>query len=199
MTLPDGHPANQYRHIIEPICETLGLPPLLLIALGDRESGWGFAKGYRPTGGPDGVGDDVPRPRKRMPQAQGLRVYFSVREKRLYPPEWPNGAVGFGLGLMQIDAEFHWVWATELLPGGQMQWMEPGANIARGAQMLRGLVDSFHGNPRAAIAAYNAGAGNVLAALRAGKDPDAPTTRGNYAQKVIERYVELGGQELSLV
>jgi hypothetical protein len=177
------------------------LDPLLLVALGDRESGWGFAPPYTPKGGPDGVGDRAPRRRYSPPKVAALVPLYTPNAGRdssgraygtLRPPTWSNGATGFGLGLMQIDAEWNWDWATAGVDG-KPQWMDAAANIDKGAAILRGCLDAMGGNVRAALAAYNAGVTSVKRALAAGLDVDSVTTGRDYSSAVAGRFLELGG------
>jgi hypothetical protein len=74
-------------------------------------------------------------------------------------------------------------------------WRDPNANIDYGASVLATAVEflrdrsSLTGNRllRAAVAAYNSGAGNVLRALAAGLDVDYYTAGRNYSSDVLDR------------
>ncbi|MHB8140020.1 MAG: transglycosylase SLT domain-containing protein [Vulcanimicrobiaceae bacterium] len=61
-----------------------------------------------------------------------------------------DGDNGHGRGLFQIDDRFHAFAASGAA-------MDPAANAEYAARMLRGLLDRYHGNIRAALQAYNAG------------------------------------------
>lgn len=61
------------------------------------------------------------------------------------------------------------------------------AYVAKGAEILRSEIDSFNGNVRHGLAAYNTGRKNVQSALNKGIDPDVYTTKGNYSADVMNR------------
>ena len=71
----------------------------------------------------------------------------------------------------------------------------PAENIAGGARYLQKMMDRFGGDRELALAAYNAGPGNVNRA--GGKVPDFPETR-TYIDRVEARYQKLsGGTEMA--
>ncbi len=98
------------------------------------------------------------------------------------------GDGGHGRGLMQIDDRTWGSWLRTHKGG-----LDPRSNIMKGASILRQNLNYFKGKiaaskvRRAAIAAYNAGPGNVLSALRRGRSADSVTTGGNYSRDVIAR------------
>lgn len=65
----------------------------------------------------------------------------------------------------------------------------PEQNIMAGAEHLRNMMDRFDGDPTLALAAYNAGSGNVY---KYGGVPPFPETQ-NYVRKVME----YAGQDLT--
>lgn len=160
--------AAKFRQFIDDAGTTSAISSALIAGIGSRESGWGLL--LRPTG-PGGTGDFAAR---RFPTA--------FRASAL-PPDG-----GFGRGLMQIDFD-----AFEFARTGN--WKDPQANIDFGCKVLKGNVDllarktSLQGSAlfRAAIAAYNSGAGNVLQAIRDGRDIDFYTTGRNYSADVLNR------------
>ena len=89
------------------------------------------------------------------------------------------GDGGHGHGVFQYDDRSH------AIPAGFDGDVRLQAETA--AAMLRGLIDAFQGNVRAALDAYNAGAGAVRAALRVGRDPDSVTTGRDYGSDVLAR------------
>jgi hypothetical protein len=99
----------------------------------------------------------------------------------------PPDGLGFGRGLMQIDFDFQ-----EFARTGD--WRDPNANIHEGCSILSQAVQFFSKQPnlkvtplQAGIAAYNAGVGGVLKALKRGLDVDAGTTGKNYSADVLNR------------
>ena len=130
-----------------------------------------------------------------------LIVAFMERESRsgeALTPRGPGGKgdAGHGHGLMQIDDRSFGPWIAA------NPWWDPRVNITKGARVLRDKVRFFLLSPRdpadprpldafrarrAGIAAYNAGEGNVIAALRRGESPDAPTHSGSYSEDVLRR------------
>jgi peptidoglycan hydrolase-like protein with peptidoglycan-binding domain len=92
------------------------------------------------------------------------------------------GDYGHGRGLMQIDDRSWGSWLSSHHGG-----MDPASNIMKGAEILRGNIDYFHGNVRYGVAAYNCGAGNVSSALAHGHSCDYYTANGNYSADVLHR------------
>lgn len=100
-----------------------------------------------------------------------------------------------GYGLCQIDDRSF----PEFCAGPD--WKDAGKNIAMAAWVLArkraflaartlGLKLTDEDLERAAIAAFNAGEGRVLKAIRENRDPDSCTSHGNYAASVL-RYANL--------
>ncbi len=85
------------------------------------------------------------------------------------------------VGLMQlVPRTGRWLGVRDLT--------NPAQNISAGAKYLRYLTDRFHGDTRKAIAAYNAGEGNVR---RFGGIPPFRETR-DYVSRVNDYQSELG-------
>ena len=82
-------------------------------------------------------------------------------------------------GLMQLEP------ATAASVGVTDSY-DPAQNVAGGTRYLRGLLDRFHGDPRLAVAAYNAGPGAVE--KYNGVPPYAETQ--NYVQNVLASYAK---------
>ena len=164
---------NLYWPSVLEAAGTANVAPSIICGIGSRESAWGLSSLMRPQG-PAGTGDWT----KRKPKPP------------LRPGPLPPDGMGFGRGLMQIDWD---TWDFARLGN----WQDPRENILFGAEVLRQNLRFFARagglSPivvlRAAIAAYNAGPGRVLEAIRReGPDKvDAPTTRGNYAADVLAR------------
>jgi hypothetical protein len=160
--------AGKYQTSIESAGRASNLEPAIIAGVGSRESGWGLL--LKPAG-PGGTGDAAPR---KFPTA--------FRTGAL-PPDG-----GFGRGLMQIDFD-----AFEFARTGN--WADPLANISFGCKVLTDNIallqrkTDLTGRPllQAAIAAYNCGAGNVLQAIRDGRDIDFYTAHRNYSADVFDR------------
>ncbi|MFP4974380.1 lytic transglycosylase domain-containing protein [Paenibacillus sp. CN-4] len=120
-----------------------------------------------------------------------------IRVETNYTPgrESKKGAVG----LMQLMPETaKWALEKAKLPDVPIERLkeEPSANIEVGTWYLQSLFRQFDGNRTAAIAAYNAGPGNVKKWLKEGdwdgsaetiKDIPIGETR-HYVQRVIHYY-----------
>jgi soluble lytic murein transglycosylase-like protein len=134
--------------------------------------------------------------RRAFFQAQvpfGSIIYNEARKNNL-PPELvaavvhtesqfvPTARSGAGaVGLMQlVPRTGRWLGARNLV--------DPTQNIVAGAKYLRYLMDRFDGNTQNAIAAYNAGEGNVR---RFGGVPPFRETR-NYVRRVQDFQRDLG-------
>ncbi len=70
----------------------------------------------------------------------------------------------------------------------------PSQNLAGGAKYLSQMLKRYDGDLKLALAAYNAGPGNVDKAGR--KVPDFPETQ-NYVEKVMDRFKNLGGTKMA--
>ena len=182
-TIPDDAPgmlsqlaaAAAYRDAVEASALKYDVPVCVIGGIGSRECAWGLQ--LRPAG-PAGTGDFTPR-------------RFPTRYRT--GPLPPDGG-GFGRGLMQIDYDSHPFARTGA-------WREPAANIAQGVAILSSNRDLLRRKTvltddallRASIAAYNSGAGNVLHALRDGRDVDFYTSGRNYSADVLNRAGWFGG------
>jgi hypothetical protein len=110
----------------------------------------------------------------------------------LLSPFGPGGTGdgGFGRGLMQIDSQFHPEFTSS------NRWKDPAENIRYALDnVLSDYYDYLSRNTnlrgfellRGAVAAYNAGPGNVVAAINQGLDVDYYTTGKNYSRDVMQR------------
>ncbi|MGB3512538.1 MAG: SH3 domain-containing protein [Microcoleaceae cyanobacterium] len=107
-------------------------------------------------------------------------------------PPGPSGTGdgGHGRGLMQIDDRFH----SEFINSGL--WKDPFENIEYGAKVLFESRNYIKNNTnlvensdllRAAIAGYNTGPADVVAAINDGLDVDISTTGDDYSWDVLNR------------
>ncbi len=159
----------KYKNLIDQAATKYDFQPALIAGMGSRESHWGLA--LQPLG-PAGTGD---RAGRRSP------TRFRTGP---FPPD--NG--GFGRGLMQIDFDAHDFARTG-------NWQDPEKNIFYGAGVLsdaRSLIQrktNFNGTTllRAALAAYNCGAGNALNAIRDSRDIDFYTAGRDYSKDTVNR------------
>jgi len=160
--------AAEYRALAQAAARRHEVPLCIVAGVASRESGWGLHLDPR---GPGGTGDRIARG-PRPPSRPG--------------PLPPDG--GFGRGLMQIDYDSH-----EFARAGT--WQDPAQNLMYGASVLnssrallqRTLSLAATDLMRAALAAYNCGPGNVLRALRSGRDADFFTAGRDYGRDVLNR------------
>ena len=161
--------AFKYKAFIDEGTQSFGLKASVIGGIGSRESRWGLA--LRPPG-PAGTGDLAGR-KPRPP---------------LRPGSLPPDSGGFGRGLMQIDFDAFEFARTE-------EWKDPRSNILFGCQVLANNLSLIQkrtnldgkGVLRAAVAAYNCGAGNVLNAIRDGRDIDFFTASRDCSKDVLNR------------
>jgi hypothetical protein len=159
----------KYKAFIDEGAKGAGVQASLIAGIGSRESHWGLA--LKPPG-PAGTGDAAAR-RPRPP---------------FRPGSLPPSGGGFGRGLMQIDFDAFEFARSET-------WKDPRSNILFGCQVLANNISliqkrtSLDGQEllRAAVAAYNCGAGNVLTAIRDGRDVDFFTAGRDYSKDVLNR------------
>lgn len=224
--------AARYAEPILAAASATGISPFVIVALGLRETAWGTTTALRPpAGGPSAVGDATPRwhSSTRLANAEKIGATRTGRTRTTAagtvqyevqaPPIGIDGARGWGMGLMQLDAESY----PHLVTSGR--WRDPVYNVLEGAKRLRTAYDFFGRTPvgtplailkgrpdprpltgrkrrDAAIAAYNAGEGNVIRAIANGQPPSSVTTGGDYADAVnkksetlIAAFVEKGGRQ----
>lgn len=151
-----------YRSIIDEVAKEFDFLPCIIAGIGSRESHWGL---FLKPPGAEGTGD------------------WGKRKGKL-PPD----GGGFGRGLMQIDYDAH-----EFARIGN--WKDAKENIRYGTQVLASSRNFIRQKTnytgivllRAALAGYNAGAGNALRAIRDGRDIDFYTTGRDYSNDVLNR------------
>ncbi|HYV05486.1 MAG TPA: peptidoglycan-binding protein, partial [Blastocatellia bacterium] len=160
---------RKYKAFIDEGARSAGVRASLIAGIGSRESHWGLA--LKPPG-PGGTGDAAAR-RPRPP---------------FRPGSLPPDGRGFGRGLMQIDFDAFDFARTD-------KWKDAASNVRFGCQVLTNNITliqrrtSLDGEKllRAAVAAYNCGAGNVLNAIRDGRDVDFFTAGRDYSKDVLNR------------
>lgn len=160
--------ALPFADVILRVAREEGVDPLVLVAVGQRESRWGAA--LRSL-----TGDFTLRGQKwaSVPgtkQVNEVPPGWRLPAKRLTPPfTVPADLLGWGRGLMQIDF-------PNVAKLGIASWRDPEANIRAAARCflkpayatLRAAGVADADLTRAVFAAYNAGPANVVAAYRRG-------------------------------
>lgn len=111
----------------------------------------------------------------------GLLLASMVEVESSFNPQ----AVSYrgAVGLMQLMPATAATLSTATLSTEELH--DPELNVDRGARYLRKLLDRFDGDLELALAAYNAGPGNVR---RYGGIPPFRETQ-NYVQKVLSLYI----------
>lgn len=159
--------AKPYADYIRWAAQDAGVHQSIICGMGSRESRWGLALR------PDLTGDFTPR----------------NRPNEFRNGNMPNDGKGFGRGLMQIDYDAHAFARTG-------EWKDAGRNIAYGGTVLRDNIKFLKQRLphltgqallRAAIAAYNCGAGNVMHAVSKKLSVDYYTTGRDYSKDVLSR------------
>lgn len=184
--------ARQYLSIISQVAQEEGVDPLLITAIGWRESNWGTASALDQPG-PGGTGDFAVRSGSWLNQPNTTEIDtfplppgWSIAKSQSLPVVIPADGRGWGRGLMQVD----------YLAALSINWSDPYTNIKTGAQiwkqkrayLARKLPQlSDHDLDVAATAAYNAGEGSVAHAISQGdmSNVDDPTTGGDYSASVV--------------
>jgi hypothetical protein len=167
--LGDLEASARYGAMISDAAAASGLQPAVIVALGSRATG--FGRRLTPPGA-GGTCDFTPRP-EPLPHRPG---------------PLPADGRGFRRGLLGIDWDGH-AFARE------GRWHDPRANLLYGCQVVsearrhlrRRSLLSATALLRAALAAYDCGAGNVVRALRHGHDLDFYTSGRDYSRDILER------------
>lgn len=117
-----------------------------------------------------GVAPDLARTIEEMARAEGVDPELAFRIIRVESRFNPRAISSQGArGLMQV------------MPGTarsvergvtNAQLLDARTNLRIGLRYLRTLLHMFDGDVRLAVLAYNRGEGNVMRALRAGRDPE---------------------------
>lgn len=181
---------------------SLGIDPVLILAITKHESGWGSA--LTPPG-PGGTGDFIPRkltPDLKRALDQDPSFKYTTFKKGAVTMVKPTSR-GWGHGLYQIDFKSHipfiatGKWAD---PRSAMEYSMTNVLKVNNAQIKKafpgmGAEDLIY----ATVASYNAGAGGVIGALRSGRsvrslDQKAPKTitfSPNYVVNILRTAGEL--------
>jgi hypothetical protein len=176
-----------------------------LAALALRESWCCDAPGYRPRGSPDGTGDWTART-GHWTRREGVQVFADTPEnrERLRELGWslpkrkkpdgslevvpgpyaiPGDALGFGRGILQMDAlgDFRALYRPAPWPVERQAYAACAMLDKARVQLARFADHPLY--PRAVIARYNAAIDRVVAGLEAGA-VDVGTTGGDYSADV---------------
>jgi hypothetical protein len=156
-----------YVSVIREACSARGVDPYDLAALGCRETGWGYGRGYAPVGDPFGHGDGGHGygllqldDRSQMPRI--------ARVEAVRKTQGPAAALR-----LMLDESL-----AVLLDEKRSYLTSPKRDHGPLAgDLLR----------RATFAAYNAGAGRVYQYAVAGMDVDQITTGHDYSKWVVAK------------
>jgi len=167
--LADLEAACHLGAAIERIASRTGLLPAVIAALASRESN--FGRRLDPAG-PAGTSDFGRRPWPH-PARRGDR---------------PDDGLGFRRGLLRIDHDRHAFARGPAWPDSEANLRFGAETVAAAERILRQRTTlAARARLRAALAAWNAGLGNVLRALREGLDVDFYTSGRDYARDVLDR------------
>jgi hypothetical protein len=147
------------REAVERAVKDSGIPWVdlsLMMAIGSRETWFGYAPGYQPKGTCAGTGDGG--------HGHG---YWQIDDRSFGP--W----LAKGLWKNVDDCCRQ---AIRVLVGKRKYISDHLAIFANDPKLLL----------RATIAAYNCGEGNVVKSIKAGRDVDARTAGGDYSRDVLE-------------
>lgn len=171
--LPDA--GKQYADVIEKAAAATGVSPFLIAAIMERESNYGLA--LRPKG-PRGLSADG--------SDRGLMQINKVAHPEFTKWADPLEAAKYGAKVIKDSKTFF-----------ASKPKTPTVTVKKGSYAnSRGVPAGVYADPRplsgdfllrAAISAYNTGAGNVLQAVAAGQDTDITTTGSDYAANVLQR------------
>lgn len=196
-----------YAHYIADLAFELGpkygMDPVLILAMSYHESRWGEA--LKPTRGPTGYGDWVPRKgSKYVPLAQlkAIAARLGVPLKETARGVIPVGK-GWGWGLFQIDMASH----EKFIASGK--WSDPRASMEYAITnvFLSNQKDIKKAFPNlspadlwyATIVSYNAGAGGAIRGLKQkngnakliDQAPGAVTFNPGYAANILRTAAKL--------
>jgi hypothetical protein len=179
--------------------------PIVLAAICHRETRGG--NDCTPPG-PGGTGDFVARHGSRYENPNFKCVGETTPKGDPNGPRLkayvPADGQGFGRGLMQIDFGYHTAWCLLADDQGMHLWKKAAENIDKGASIYADYLRIFGGDELCAIAAYNAGPGNVreviseLLTSSGNADADRETriyhlnqvtTHRDYVSSVLERVI----------
>lgn len=117
----------------------------------------------------------------RIPFDLANEIHFAALEERIDPQ--------IAFGLVRAESSFRpravspvgALGLTQLMPStarwlrpgtSRTELLEPGTNLRVGFRYLRQLLDTYDGDERLALTAYNRGPGTVNKLLRTGRDPE---------------------------
>lgn len=158
--------ARPYGPVMLRAAESQGVDPFAIYALGDRESLWGTAWGYKQD-----TGDWTPRKRPQAKAVAAPHIYKITSEgpdAQGNVTVMPADGLGWGRGLMQIDWEQQYPWVSKGL------WRDPYENVKYGASYLKTLLGVFSSQ-------------NGLAPIAAGGSVNVSTSFANWINQIQKR------------
>lgn len=188
-------PANQYADVILRVAQEQDMSPILIYGIGQQESGWGHASGYKQD-----TGDWSMRTGKYVGAANTQTVdtapagwsYPKDSNGDVIPGPYsiPDDGLGWGRGLMQLD----------LKNSQGVDWRDPYANLTAAVQLFIRQRDqlanalSWSAGPdldRGAVVAYNHGVAGMVANATHQVDWDTGTAGGDYSNRVLTYAADL--------
>lgn len=199
--------ARPYGNLILDLSARKKISPCVTVFIGSRESKWGWT--LTPPGA-GGTGDFAPRnwgPYRLPPDGKGwgrglFQLDFGSNTEWLKANEWwlPDVNVARGLDILNQNLAFFSRRGVVRSAGQMVADREGKVILGKKVAARRGIAPGVYGDPRplareallrAALAAYNTGALNVLYSLAVGRSQDFTTAHGDYSEWIMSRALDL--------